>query len=580
MSARDFLRSLPFRAAALLLISISSVAAAPKLRLSGTAIGPYSIAAGANGSTQNIEAWNAGDGALSLSVGSSAAWAVPTVSAKLNCTAGGIGKCQSIQVALQTAALTAGTHTATVTVTVMDPAAVDAPQTIIVIVQIGGNVPDRIEMYAAPNGSASSRMTTNQQVRWSTTTQNGRQWLALATQGNGSFQFGFTHIVTAMPQGMDAGDYGGSVTISNSEFAPDNKTVNILLHVTNQPIAEASASSISFRIAQGTAKQSQNLYISNRGTGTLSISASTATTKSGGSWLSFAPDKSLVTADPADLAPGVYQGSVAITTNAANGSLTIPVRLEVVPQSPPLAYYRGTVNAATFLPSDPAAPGQIMALFGEQLAYDGPKGAEKIPLPTQLGNTRVLVNGQPAPLYYTSYGQINFQLPFEAAPGEALVRVERDGQAGNAVAIQVSERGPRILPFGEYGVIQNASRGNKLPMPPTPGVPSERARPGDILVVYGFGFGAVSPAVATAAAGPSSEPLARLTVPVKAFFGPRSVFGDPPSSVPDYAGLAPQLVGVYQINVRIPDDAPKGDRVPLWMQVGDDITSQVLVAIE
>ncbi len=570
MSARNFL--------IVLLISISSAWAAPKLRLSGTAIGPYSIVAGANGSVQSVEAWNAGDGELSLSVVSSAGWAVPEVGAPRNCAAGGAGTCQPIQVAFRTSGLAAGTHTATVTV--KDPAAVDAPQTITVIVQMGGNVPRQVEMYAPPDGSASYRMTTNQPVRWSTATRNGGQWLALATEGNGSFRFGFTHIVTATAKAMGAGDYPGSVTISNSEFAPDNKTVDVLLHVTNQPIAEASASSISFRIAQGTGRQSQSLYVSNRGAGTLSVSGAEAITKSGGDWLSFAPDKSLVTADPADLAPGVYQGSVAITANAANGPLTIPVELEVVPQSPPLAYYRGTVNAATFLPSDPVSPGQIMALFGEQLAYDGPDGAEKIPLPAQIGKTRVLVNGEAAPLYYTSYGQINFQLPFETAPGEALARVERDGKAGNAVAIQVSERGPRILPFGEYGVIQNASRGNKLPMPPMPGIASERARPGDILVVYGIGFGAVSPAVATAAAGPSAEPLARLAAPVKAFFGPRTVFGDPPSSVPDYAGLAPQLVGVYQINVRIPDDAPRGDRVPLWMQVGGDITREVLVAIE
>ncbi len=578
MSPADFFRSLPFRTAALLLISIGSVAAAPKLRLSDTAVGPYSIATGANGSTQVIEAWNAGDGALSLSLSSSADWVKPALGAPRNCTTRG-GTCLPIHVAFQTAGLAKGTHTATITV--KDPAALDAPQTITVIVQIGGGVPDQIEMYAAPNGSASARMTTNQQVRSSLSTQDGRPWLAIATYGNGSFRFGFTHIVTATPQGgMEPGDYPGSITISNSEFVPDNKPVDVLLHVTNQPIAEASLPRVSFRIAQGTPKQSQNLYLSNRGGESLNVSGVTAATTSGGNWLAYSLEKSSVTADPADLAPGLYGGSLAFESNAANGTVTVPVQLEVVAQAPPLALYRGTVNAATFLPEDPVSPGQIMALFGEQLAYDGPKGAEMIPLPTQLGNTRVLVNGEPAPLFYSSYGQINFQLPFETAPGEVLVRVERDGQAGNTVAVEVSERGPRILPFGEYGVIQNASRGNTLPMPPTPGVPTERAKPGDILVVYGFGFGPVSPFVSTAAAGPFAEPLARLTAPVKAFFGPRSIFGDPPSSVPDYAGLAPTLVGVYQINVRIPDDAPRGDRVPLWMQVGDDITREVLVAIE
>ncbi len=577
MSARDFFESLPFRAVALLLILMSSAAAAPKLRLSETAVGPYSIAVGANGATQTIEAWNAGDGSLSLQLSSSVAWARPTVGTARPCTTRG-GTCLPIQVALQTAGLAAGMQSGTITVN--DPAAIDAPQTITVIVQMGGGVPDRLEMYAAPNGSATARITTNQLVRSTLSTQNGRPWLAVATEGNGSFRFGFTHIVTATPQGMEPGNYSGTLTISNSEFGPDNKAVSVLLHVTDQPIAEPSAPKVYFRIAQGTPKQSQWLSVANRGGGTLSIAGVTAATTSGGNWLSYAGDSSLVTADPANLQLGVYQGSLAFATNAANGSITVPVQLEVVAQSPPLAAYRGTVNAATFLPEDLASPGAIMALFGEQIAYDGPKWADKIPLDTQLGKTRVLVNGRPAPLFYSSYGQINFQMPFDTPVGEALVRVERDGQAGNTIAVQVAERSPRILPYGEYGVIQNASRDYALPMPPTPGVPTARAKPGDILVVYGFGFGAVAPAVATAAAGPSAEPLARLTVPVKAFFGPRTIFGDPPSSVPDYAGLAPTFVGVYQVNVRIPDDAPRGDRVPLWMQVGDDITKPVLVAIE
>jgi uncharacterized protein (TIGR03437 family) len=578
MSVAGFFRSLPFRMSALLLISIGSAAAAPKLRLSDTAVGPYSIALGANGSTQIIEAWNAGDGALSLDLSSSVPWATAVLGAERPC-ARRQGTCLPIQVTFQTGGLPKGSYTGTITV--KDPAAVDAPQTIMVVVQMGGGVPDQLEMYAAPNGSASAKMTTNQQVRTTLNTLDGRRWLAVATEGNGSFRFGFTHIITATPQdGMGPGDYRGSVAISNSEFAPDNKAVNVLLHVTDQPIAEASPSKISFRIAQGTPKQSQNLSLYNRGEGSLGVSDVAVTTASGGEWLSYSIEESLVTADPGDLAPGLYQGSLAFASNAANGTLTVPVQLEVVAQAPPLASYGGTVNAATFLPGDAVCPGQVMALFGEQLAYDGPIEAEDVPLPTVLGNTRVLVNGEPAPLYYTSYGQINFQMPFEIPTGEALVSVERDGQAGNSVSVPVSELGPRVVPFGEYGVILNASRDYTLAMPPVPGVPSERARPGDILVIYGFGFGPVSPAVSTAAAGPSSEPLARLTASVSVFFGPRTVFGTPPSSAPNYAGLTSDLVGVYEIEVRVPDDAPRGDRVPLWMQVGDYFTQEVLVAIE
>jgi uncharacterized protein (TIGR03437 family) len=246
-----------------------------------------------------------------------------------------------------------------------------------------------------------------------------------------------------------------------------------------------------------------------------------------------------------------------------------------------VAAYRGTVNAATFLPDDPIAQGDIMALFGDQLAYDGPQSAAAIPLATQLGNTRVLVNGQAAPLYYSSYGQINFQMPFETPVGQALVQVERDGQVGNTVSVQVASLGARILPFGQYGVIQDYSQGNELPMPATPGVPSGPAQTGDTLVIYAFGLGATSPAVATGAGAPSVEPLARITTPVTVHFGPRTMFDDGIPATPSYAGMAPTLVGVYQVNVTIPANAPTGDTVPLWLEVGNsEISNTVLIAIQ
>jgi uncharacterized protein (TIGR03437 family) len=551
------------------------------LRLSSSAVGPYSIAIGSNGAPQTVEAWNAGDGSLSLQVSSSAAWAVATVGAARACSTR-LGTCLPIQVALQTASLAKGTYTGTVTLG--DPNAIDAPQTVTVTAQIGGDVPDQLVLYAAPGGLATAKITTNQYVSMSVATQNGQPWLAVAGNGVGSFNFGVTYTISAAPPaGMAPGDTHGSLGVFGSSFAPDNKTVDVLLHVTTSPIAAASAPSLAFHIAQQTAKQAQSLAIANAGTGALVVSGATAATAAGGSWLSAECSGAAVSvaADPTGLSAGVYQGSITVATNAANGTLTIPVRLEVVPQSPPVAAYRGTVNAATFLPDDPIAQGDIMALFGDQLAYDGPQSAAAIPLATRLGNTRVLVNGQAVPLYYTSYGQINFQMPFETPVGQALVQVERDGQAGNTVAVQVASLGARILPFGEYGVIQNFSRGNELPMPPTPGVPSGRAQRGDVLVIYAFGLGATSPAISTGAGAPSLEPLARITTPVTVHFGPRTMFDEGIPATPDYAGLAPTLVGVYQLNVTIPANAPTGDRVPLWLEVGSsEISNTVLIAIQ
>ena len=54
------------------LLGAQSAYAQAKLRLTETALGPISVATGSNGQTQTIEAFNAGTGALALSLSSKA----------------------------------------------------------------------------------------------------------------------------------------------------------------------------------------------------------------------------------------------------------------------------------------------------------------------------------------------------------------------------------------------------------------------------------------------------------------------------------------------------------------------------
>ena len=51
--------------------------------------------------------------------------------------------------------------------------------------------------------------------------------------------------------------------------------------------------------------------------------------------------------------------------------------------------------------------------------------------------------------------------------------------------------------------------------------------------------------------------------------------------VPDFVGLTPTFVGLYQINFLIPLNAPRGERVPLIVEApGGYITNEVWIAIE
>jgi uncharacterized protein (TIGR03437 family) len=72
------------------------------------------------------------------------------------------------------------------------------------------------------------------------------------------------------------------------------------------------------------------------------------------------------------------------------------------------------------------------------------------------------------------------------------------------------------------------------------------------VLIYVTGLGAVNPPVADGSAAPR-DPLS---------WTPRDTYevwiGDEQGTV-EFAGLAPDYAGLYQMNVRIPANAPRGD---------------------
>ncbi len=553
--------------------------AAPKLRLETATVGPISIAVGQNGPRQTVEARNAGDGALALTLEASADWLAAVAAAPRACSSGQ-GICIPIRISLNTAALAKGIYTGIVAV--KDPDAVDTPQSITVTVQMGGGVPDQINFFIAPNGSSDSvSFKTNSKLSHWSETQSGGGWLSLALEGSGSFDFVLPYRIEARYHpGLAEGIHHGTVHITGSDFAPDKKNVPVTLRVTSQPIANLGAEKLNFRIAKDALPVNQYVTVWNRGLGTLTLNSVTATAGNDGTWLTAEIPAGAsyvkVTADPKDLDPGDYEGTVTIESNAVNGPHVVPVRLTVEEQGAPLARVGGVVNNATFQKDEPVAQGGIVALFGDQLSFEGPKQGTELPLVHELGGVKVYVNGQEAPLYFTSYGQVNFQIPYEIPAGEATVQVMRGETAGNKVSVQIAGRAPRLLRLniGEYGIIVNQD--GSFPIPPTPGVNSHPARPGDYLVIYAIGLGPTSPPVASGEAAPL-DPLAWTNPKPDVYFGGGLIRV---KAIPLYAGLTPKFVGLYQINVQIPPNAPKGMRVPLAV-IGWGVSSNIVeIAIE
>jgi uncharacterized protein (TIGR03437 family) len=549
------------------LLFVSGLSAAPRLNLIQTAL-TVSVPAGTNGPKYSLDTFNIGSGTLSLQASSSVPWLVPTVGTSQVC--GLRGGCYPVSIAFQTASLAAGTYTGIITLS--DPNAVDSPQYITVTALVGGDVPGNLTFYLAPGGATSTTFTTNGPI---TAKVSNAPWLTTSTSANAANGSYVTTVTAKAGSSMAATDYNGTITISGSSFAPDNKQISVALNVTTQPIAQASSSSLSFDIAQGGQAQTDPVGITDAGMGTLTISGVTATAANSGTWLSAATVNGgiTVTADPTGLSPDTYTGSVTIASNGVNGNLVIPVELTVVAQGPPIASAGGVVNNGTFASGEPLAQGDIAAVFGNQFTFDAPQSAASLPLETTLDNVQVLVNGKPAPVYYVSSGQINFEIPIDAATGDGTVQVVRNNQAGNLIYVDINAQAPRFIVYdGNYGIMTT-------PAGALTGIPSNPVKIGDTIVIYALGLGPTSPPVPSGTASPSST-LAVVPGTTKVCFGVETPFFQAPCATPLFVGLTPNYVGLYQVNVTIPKGVTSGNNTMALFLVDNVSSDSVSLAVQ
>jgi uncharacterized protein (TIGR03437 family) len=379
---------------------------------------------------------------------------------------------------------------------------------------------------------------------------------------------------------LAAGTYAGLVQVYDPNAVDSPQYINVSVQV-----GSAFPGTLDFSVTPGT---SASAILS-----PTSLITTTATTT--GNWLSamqsggspFTPTiPYTVTASAGSMAIGNYTGTLAVTgsTNSAQNR-TIAVTLHVVQQAItiPLIEAGGALNNADYAPGESLSQGDIVALFGAQLATGTPAGISSLPLPTTLGMVQVLLNGQPVPLYYVSATQINFQVPIDATIGAGTLQVVSNSVNGNTIAVTIAKAVPRILQLygvnGGYGIIVNASD-NSFAIPTTTGVASHPVTVGQALVIYAIGFGPTNPVSATGTASPTS-PLANITDSPMVCFAAPSPF-DPKGNcvAPLFAGLTPSYVGLYQINVVVPEDSPTGVLVPIYISTSDGNSNVVNVDIQ
>jgi uncharacterized protein (TIGR03437 family) len=264
------------------------------------------------------------------------------------------------------------------------------------------------------------------------------------------------------------------------------------------------------------------------------------------------------------------QSLVMNTPRSVTANFTVTGSSACLPSITP----NGILNGASNARGQGAAAGGLVAIYGANLAA-GTSQADRIPLPTALGGVSVTINGLAAPLLFVDKGQINAQVPWSVPAGTAAVIVTNNAAVSSPGSVQVVATSPGIFTV-QYGVGQaiaiNLDGTIAAPVGSIPGLTTHPANRGDTILIYATGLGAVSPA---ATDGKDSTDQLRNTVVT-----PTVLVGGIPALV-QFSGLAPQFVGVNQLNVVVPLNTPTGDKVPLQLQMGGiTTTDQVTIAIQ
>jgi uncharacterized protein (TIGR03437 family) len=183
-------------------------------------------------------------------------------------------------------------------------------------------------------------------------------------------------------------------------------------------------------------------------------------------------------------------------------------------------------------------------------------------LAPEFGCVALEVAGRRAPVFHIVKTQLNAQAPQIDVSGPVEVRVILNPGAPNelrsdAATVTAQAFSPAFFfhPAGTGHVAaRNASANNVIVGADAP------AKPGDVVTLYGTGFGATNPALETGEFAAVASPL---TTPVTV------TIGDVTLDASDilYAGAAGDAPGFYQFNLRLPSTLPDGN-APVKVRIG------------
>jgi uncharacterized protein (TIGR03437 family) len=318
-----------------------------------------------------------------------------------------------------------------------------------------------------------------------------------------------------------------------------------------------------------------------------------ASVSSGSSWLSVSPAAGSgsatikVNVNPAGLGVGTYQGTVTVTSGTS--TITMPVTLTIVSTGPVIKQGGITGAAVSVPPVTTISPNGYTAVYGSGFA---PAGTVRVLqpvdllagglLPTSLGSVCVEVNGLRGYITFFTDSQVNFIAPAFTPGGSANVVVKTGcGSPSEIASLPVGVASQPASPEFLYWVYAADGKSPAIAVNSTTGVyigtpgliaglTFVPAKPGDLLTVYGIGFGPTTPSFPAGSAPTGAGNVASRVV---------QLAGVPLADADIlYAGVAGSA-GLYQINIRVPANTPDGTW-PLVLTLGNVSTPAGYLAVK